>query len=474
MANYLDSDGLLYLKGKLDARYASAAQGSKADSAIQNPETKANGNFLKFNGTTWVAANVPDTGVLSVSAGDNSVVIGGTAANPTVKVAANKFDEYGAAAAVQGETDKTVKDAIDAAEAAQDTADAAVPNTRKVNGKALSSDVTLYGSDILYAAGGDTLNDLIDSKQEEIEDLDTIREQAENAIPNPETKVNGNFLKFNGTSWVAADVPESGVLSVTAGDDTITIGGTASAPTVKVTAEKFDAYGEAAEVDAKLNENVSIKPSGNFFSVDGDTVTFAASYKNLKNGTTSTKEEVIGLANSEDAGMMSPAQVAALSDLGSRVEALEGRTVRLLYTAKQNPTAAEIQAFVIAQGYTTQSEWATIGVVVQATNHIWRCFSSTESGETTYEWRDIGLDTVQQFTNSIAGIIKGAGEVEGKVYAEDDGTGSVYGWDALVTRVANAEADIAEKADASDLEDYWAKSELVAITNSQIDTIFAD
>lgn len=54
---------------------------------------------------------------------------------------------------------------------------------------------------------------------------------------------------------VEAKLPTSadyGVLSVAKGDDTITIGGTAQNPTIAVTANKFDAYGAAAEVQGNL------------------------------------------------------------------------------------------------------------------------------------------------------------------------------------------------------------------------------
>lgn len=47
----------------------------------------------------------------------------------------------------------------------------------------------------------------------------------------------------------------SGVSSVTAGDGTITVGGTASAPTVKVTADTFDAYGAAEATVPTLTES---------------------------------------------------------------------------------------------------------------------------------------------------------------------------------------------------------------------------
>ena len=51
-----------------------------------------------------VEAKLPtsaDYGVLSVTKGDNTITIGGTAQNPTIAVTANTFDAHGAAAAVQ-------------------------------------------------------------------------------------------------------------------------------------------------------------------------------------------------------------------------------------------------------------------------------------------------------------------------------------------------------------------------------------
>lgn len=178
-------------------------------------------------------------------------------------------------------------------------------------------------------------------------------------------------------------------------------------------------------------------------SYNGDTVKLQRSLLNVKTGATSSSEEVVTLANSTTAGLMSPASVNAISNLTSRVESLEGRTVRLLYTTKDNPSAAEIEAFVRAEGYTDPTKWAGIAVVVAGTYHIWHYYSSG-----TAAWRDDGLDTVSQFTNEIAGIIKGS-EEDGQIYAEDDGTGSVVGWDALKARVTDVEEN---KADQSDVD----------------------
>lgn len=171
---------------------------------------------------------------------------------------------------------------------------------------------------------------------------------------------------------------------------------------------------------------------------DGDEVTINKSYLNVKTGATTSDDETIALANSTTAGLMSPDSVNALSDLGSRVEALEGTTVRLLYTTKNNPSAAEIEAFVRASGYTDSTKWSGIAVVVAGTYHIWHYYSNDNIG-----WRDDGVDTVSQWTNTTLGIIKGS-QTDGKIYAEDDGTGSVNGWSALKNRVTNVESNKAD------------------------------
>lgn len=171
---------------------------------------------------------------------------------------------------------------------------------------------------------------------------------------------------------------------------------------------------------------------------DGDEVTINKSYLNVKTGATTSDDETIALANSTTAGLMSPDSVNALSDLSSRVEALEGTTVRLLYTTKNNPSATEIEAFVRASGYTDPTKWSGIAVVVAGTYHIWHYYSNDNIG-----WRDDGVDTVSQWTNTTLGIIKGS-QTDGKIYAEDDGTGSVNGWSALKNRVTNVENNKAD------------------------------
>lgn len=123
------------------SEFATKAQGDKADSAVQaialaggtnngtvklTVDGKATDNIavtgLKDAAYTTVSAlnataksyadaveaKLPTSanyGVLSVAKGDDTIIVGGTAQNPTIAVAANKFDAYGAAADVQDNLD---------------------------------------------------------------------------------------------------------------------------------------------------------------------------------------------------------------------------------------------------------------------------------------------------------------------------------------------------------------------------------
>ena len=60
----------------------------------------------------------------------------------------------------------------------------------------------------------------------------------------------------------------------------------------------------------------------------------------------------------------------------SDIEQLKAKTVRLLYTDKTDPSAEEINAFVISKGYTLPFEG--IAVVIDQTYHIWHYYEGGE------------------------------------------------------------------------------------------------
>ena len=191
-----------------------------------------------------------------------------------------------------------------------------------------------------------------------------------------------------------------------------------------------------------------------------DKVLINTSKVNIKTGATSVIEDNLPLANQTNAGLMSPSDVKAIEDLNDRVESLEGTTRRLLYTDKENPTASEIETFVEGLGY--EKPFSGISVVVENTLHIWHYYSNEES------WKDDGVDTVTDFSNEHSGTIKGSLDV-GKVYAENDGTGSVNGWSQLTSRVTNLETNSATKTELS--EETLARTTADTNLQSNIDTL---
>lgn len=164
--------------------------------------------------------------------------------------------------------------------------------------------------------------------------------------------------------------------------------------------------------------------------VSGDNININIKYVNLNNNNEQNITKPLPPVTNTTPGLMTSEDLNALNTLKSKVENLEGKTTRLLYTESTNPTKEEVNNFVIGLGYTSPFEG--IAVVITQTYHIWHYYSNDNIG-----WKDDGQDTVSAFTNDIAGIIKGSRETEGKVYAESDGTGSVNGWNALTIKINN-------------------------------------
>lgn len=201
-----------------------------------------------------------------------------------------------------------------------------------------------------------------------------------------------------------------------------------------------------AEVATKLpKQNIDILKDVNI-EVSGDQAFITKTTVNLNKDTLEpveqTATQIIPDATEQQSGLMTKATVKAINQMQEQIEQLQGKTTRLLYTDKTDPTAAEINAFVIAEGYTEPFD--SIAVVVDETYHIWHFY---EGG---VGWKDDGLDTVTTFTNDIAGIIKGSND-DGKVYANEDGTGSVKGWDTVKQDIASNAQAITQRATLTQL-----------------------
>lgn len=192
--------------------------------------------------------------------------------------------------------------------------------------------------------------------------------------------------------------------------------------------------------DDKLNYKVHIEDEEPEITYNGDVVTKTSPYRNLKTGVTGSRIEEIHLANETTAGLMSHTDYNQIRSNTSRIESIEGQTKRLLYTESENPTQTQIREFVdeylISTGILEPGpeDYTGIAVVINNTYHIWHYYNTSGIG-----WKDDGVDVVTRFTNDVEGLIKGKAE-DGYIDAKNDGTGSVYGWGTLKTRVSNLES----------------------------------
>lgn len=130
----------------------------------------------------------------------------------------------------------------------------------EINGKINGIDTGVHTVALVGGTNNGTLKLTVDGK-----DVDNI------AVTGLQDAAYTTVASLNATAKGYADAVEAklptsadyGVLGLTAGNDTITIGGTAQNPTVAVTANKFDAYGAAAQALADAKDYADKKPHEN-------------------------------------------------------------------------------------------------------------------------------------------------------------------------------------------------------------------
>lgn len=154
---------------------------------------------------------------------------------------------------------------------------------------------------------------------------------------------------------------------------------------------------------------------------------------NLKTGTTSAKEIPLPVASSTQAGVMNTATFNAVSDNTSNIKAIMNGAVAVSGMASDITQDEITTAWKTATGLTDLINRAS---VYDTTNQrVWTYYTNTGGWYATSNTTQVEIDP---FTNTKAGTILGTAS-DGQVYAENNGTGSVYGWDALKGRVATLE-----------------------------------
>ena len=161
--------------------------------------------------------------------------------------------------------------------------------------------------------------------------------------------------------------------------------------------------------------------------VNGSTVTIVGN----KNSGAST-EVTLPVSSRLQAGVMNSATYAALDELGNRVTALESNTVTYLVTLpNDNPTQAEINS-AYQTAYPTAPFPPNDGTtVIDQEKQLF--YRYVKNGDL---WIKTSGFTVSQWTNDTSGTVKGS-TTPGQIQAETDGTGSLVGYDAIISDVTS-------------------------------------
>lgn len=192
--------------------------------------------------------------------------------------------------------------------------------------------------------------------------------------------------------------------------------------------------------DSKLDHTVVRDVA---LSQDASTMTMTEEKENLKTGDIASEDTAFPVASTTQAGIMNAATYQSVVDTQALANnLLEGAVV--IEGLSETPTQAQLtsawlqatgKTFVLNRAYIWSPEYSR-GYTFFDNADLWYVTSSGGGSSIT----------VVPFTNAQAGIIKGAA-VDGQVFAEANGTGSVYGWDALKTRVVNTETALENKVD---------------------------
>lgn len=145
----------------------------------------------------------------------------------------------------------------------------------------------------------------------------------------------------------------------------------------------------------------------------------------------STTTVSLPIASADQSGVINAATFNAISNNSNLLNALLNGAVAITGLSAA-PTQAELTTAWETE--TGLSELINRASIYDVTNEkIWTYYTN----DTTWHESDASASvTVSTFTNSAEGLIKGSATGDGKVFAENDGTGSVNGWDTLAGQVS--------------------------------------
>lgn len=186
------------------------------------------------------------------------------------------------------------------------------------------------------------------------------------------------------------------------------------------------AINETVMTDISLNANTSTT-----------TVQIDGAKKNLYSGVTSTKNVALPVASTTQAGVMNSSTYDAVTANTTNINAIMNGAVAITGLSASPSQSDLTTAWQTETGLTTLINRASIYDV--SNNKVWTYYTNDTTWHAASNTSQV---TVNTFTNNSEGVIKGSTNV-GQIFAENDGTGSVNGWDTLSNAVSTNTSDIA-------------------------------
>lgn len=216
--------------------------------------------------------------------------------------------------------------------------------------------------------------------------------------------------------------------------------------------------GDIEEIQGYLNKVVQLDTT--IAEDKSSTVTLVKKTGAINSSDSTETNLPLPVASKTQAGVINGATYATIYDTADALEAMEGAAVAIEGLSADADDDELEAAWKEETGKSTVTNGAKILDVDNG--KTWTYYSNTD------KWyaQDNENPTIEiaAFTNEAAGTILGS-DVDGKVYAESDGTGSVKGWDTVKSDIATAQGRIDSlQSTVSGLDDkyddkYYSKTD---------------
>ena len=279
----------------------------------------------------------------------------------------------------------------------------------------------------------------------------SIPEEVMNRIATLETSMSKEILDRENADTVLQNNINAEALTRKNADDALG-GRLTTVEGIAATALQPAAIDKVVMTDISLNANSSTT-----------TVQIDGAKENLLTGAQTTKNIPLPVASHDEAGVMNSSTFDAVTNNTSNINALMNGAVAITGLSASPSQSDLTTAWQTETGLTALMNRA--GIYDVTNNKVWTYYTNDS---TWYAATNTSQVTINTFTNSAEGTIKGSTNV-GQVFAENDGTGSVNGWDSLSGNVSTNTNDISSlQTTVAGKQDKLTAGQNITITGNVI------